>query len=113
MENFGGLAESENFSQYFDFIEYLSIQLSLVYLSVYQWRFAVVFTLVLQTCFFEWNALKKVFLHLTVHTVHLSFFLFNIIMISGEWLVKSEQSTLHLCDFCSFWNRPVRRCAGG
>lgn len=113
MENFGGLAESENFSQYFDFIEYLSIQLSLVYLSVYQWRFAVVFTLVLQTCFFEWNASKKVFLHLTVHTVHLSVFLFNIIMISGEWLVKSEQSTLHLCDFFSCWNRPLRRCAGG
>jgi hypothetical protein len=45
MENFG-LAESENISQCFDFIGYLSIQLSLVYLSVYQWRFAVVFTLV-------------------------------------------------------------------
>ncbi|TKU45597.1 hypothetical protein FDW94_10315 [Citrobacter sp. wls757] len=58
---FGGLAESENVSQYFDFIGYLSIQLSVVYLSVYQWRFAVVFTLVLQTCFFEWNASKKSF----------------------------------------------------
>ncbi|EEU9366299.1 hypothetical protein FYS93_24875 [Escherichia coli] len=45
---------------------------------------------------------KKVFLHLTVHNVHFVIFLFNIIMISGEWLVKSEQSTLHLCDFaCS------------
>ncbi|WP_446924861.1 hypothetical protein, partial [Klebsiella pneumoniae] len=39
---------------------------------------------------------KKVFLHLTVHTVHLLIFLFNIIMIDGDQLVKSEQSTLHL-----------------
>ena len=61
MENFGGLAESENISQYFDFIGYLLIQLSLVYLNVYQCRFAVVFTVVMQTCFFEWNASKKSF----------------------------------------------------
>ncbi|EDE4420162.1 hypothetical protein BUX70_13540 [Salmonella enterica subsp. enterica serovar Stanley] len=52
-------------------------------------------------------------MHLTVHTVHLVIFLFNIIVISGEWLVKSEQSTLHLCDFFSLWMRTVRRCGGG
>lgn len=40
---------------------------------------------------------KKVFLHLTVHTVHLDNFLFNIIKIRGDELVKSEHSTLHLC----------------
>ncbi|WP_142910507.1 hypothetical protein, partial [Klebsiella pneumoniae] len=42
------------------------------------------------------KAREKVFLHLTVHTVHLIFFLFNIMMIDGDQLVKSEQSTLHL-----------------
>ncbi|HFW6257769.1 TPA: hypothetical protein ACIB3F_004476, partial [Salmonella enterica subsp. enterica serovar Java] len=55
---------------------------------------------------------KKVFLYLTVHTVHLNNFLIYIIGLSGDELVKSEQSTLHLCDFCSFWIRPLRRCAG-
>ncbi|EAV8095621.1 hypothetical protein FIW30_16235 [Salmonella enterica] len=55
---------------------------------------------------------KKVFLHLTVHTVHLDYFSFNINLLGGDELVKSEQSTLHLCDFCSFWIRPLRRCAG-
>ncbi|AIJ07730.1 Hypothetical protein ETEE_1273 [Edwardsiella anguillarum ET080813] len=45
-------------------------------------------------------------------TVHLDNFLFHIIKLSGDELLKSEQSTLHLCDFCSFWIRPVRRCAG-
>lgn len=40
---------------------------------------------------------KKVFLHLTVHTVHLDNFLFNIIKIRGDELVNSEHSTLHLC----------------
>jgi hypothetical protein len=108
----GGLAESENISQYFDFIEYLLIQLSLVYLSVYQWRFAVVFTVVMQTCFFEWNASKKVFLHLTVHTVHLGYLSFYIMWLGGDELVKSEQSTLHLCDLCSSWICPVGQYAG-
>ncbi|EPH2973876.1 hypothetical protein MA411_005374, partial [Klebsiella pneumoniae] len=42
------------------------------------------------------KAREKIFLYLTVHTVHLLFFLFNIIMIDGKQLVKSEQSTLHL-----------------
>lgn len=42
------------------------------------------------------KAREKVFLHLTVHTVHLLVFLFNIMMIDGDQLVKSEQSTLHL-----------------
>ena len=41
-------------------------------------------------------------MHLTVHTVHPLIFLFNIILIVGERLVKSEQSTLHLSAF-----RPV------
>nr|DAO36779.1 MAG TPA: hypothetical protein [Caudoviricetes sp.] len=27
--------------------------------------------------------------------------------------MKSEQSTLHLCDFFALWMRPVRRCGGG
>ena len=40
---------------------------------------------------------KKVFLHLTVHTVHPDNFPFNIIEIRGDELVKSEQSTLHPC----------------
>ena len=96
MENFGGLAESESVSQYFDFIEYLSIQLSVVYLSVYQWRFAVVFILVLQTCFLNGTHQKKVFLHLTVHTVHLWFFINNFILILGEYTVKGEQWIVHL-----------------
>lgn len=39
---------------------------------------------------------EKVFLHLTVHTVHLLIFIFNIIWIGSDQLVKSEQSTLHL-----------------
>ncbi|EFB2292894.1 hypothetical protein FIF78_23480 [Escherichia coli] len=55
---------------------------------------------------------KKVFLHLTVHTVHLGCFSFYIMWLGGDELVKSEQSTLHLCDFCSFWIRPARRYAG-
>ena len=42
---------------------------------------------------------KKVFLHLTVHTVHLGYFSFYIIQLSGDELVKGEQSTLHLCSF--------------
>ena len=42
------------------------------------------------------KAREKSFFALTVHTVHLLFFLFNIIMIDGKQLVKSEQSTLHL-----------------
>ncbi|HBX6355577.1 TPA: hypothetical protein MH686_13785 [Klebsiella pneumoniae] len=42
---------------------------------------------------------KKFFLHLTVHTVHLDYFSFNIMRLGGDGLVKSEQSTLHHCDF--------------
>ena len=49
---------------------------------------------------------KKVFLHLTVHTVHLLIFLFNIIIIDGDQLVKSEQSTLHLSAFLASFRRP-------
>lgn len=56
---------------------------------------------------------KKVVLHLTVHTVHLEYFSFYIIKLGSDELVKSEQSTLHFCDFCSFWIRSVRRYAGG
>ncbi|EEH4989156.1 hypothetical protein GZ346_004622, partial [Salmonella enterica] len=56
---------------------------------------------------------KKVFLHLTVHTVHLDYFSFYIIKLSGDELVKGEQSTLHLFSFCSFWMRSVRRYTGG
>ncbi|MGG5901475.1 hypothetical protein ACQ4T2_25680, partial [Escherichia coli] len=48
------------------------------------------------TMVMRWGGGKKVFLGLTVHTVHLLIFLFNIIMIDGDQLVKSEQSTLHL-----------------
>lgn len=40
---------------------------------------------------------KKVFLHLTVHTVHLDNFPFNIIKIGCYELVNSEHSTLHPC----------------
>jgi hypothetical protein len=36
------------------------------------------------------KAREKVFLHLTVHTVHLIIFIFNIIMIGSGQLVKSE-----------------------
>ncbi|EGO7510381.1 hypothetical protein GFB18_23080 [Escherichia coli] len=39
---------------------------------------------------------KKVFLHLTVHTVHLGYLSFYIMWLGGDELVKSEQSTLHL-----------------
>ncbi|MFZ4260201.1 hypothetical protein, partial [Raoultella terrigena] len=42
----------------------------------------------------------------TVHTVHLLVFLFNIIMIDGEQLVKSEQSTLHFCASLACFRRP-------
>ena len=49
---------------------------------------------------------KKVFLHLTVHTVHHLIFLFNIIMIDGDQLVKSEQSTLHLSASPACFRRP-------
>ncbi|WP_226948509.1 hypothetical protein, partial [Klebsiella pneumoniae] len=41
-----------------------------------------------------------------VHTVHLLIFLFNIIVIDGERLVKSEQSTLHLSAFLACFRRP-------
>lgn len=40
---------------------------------------------------------KKVFLHLTVHTVQLDNFPLNFIKIGGDELVKSEHSTLHPC----------------
>ncbi|EGD7621969.1 hypothetical protein DP934_20780 [Escherichia coli] len=52
-------------------------------------------------------------MHLTVHTVHLSYFSFYIMKLSGDELVKGEQSTLHLCSFCSFWLRPLRRYTEG
>ncbi|EEV6995750.1 hypothetical protein DWG88_18260 [Escherichia coli] len=38
---------------------------------------------------------KKVFLHLTVHTVHLDYFSFYIIKLSGDELVKGEQWSVH------------------
>ncbi|EAX5415989.1 hypothetical protein CB663_22610 [Salmonella enterica subsp. enterica serovar Java] len=62
--------------------------------------------------FFNNKHRKKVFLHLTVHTVHLGYLSFYIMWLGGDELVKSEQSTLHLCDFCSSRMRPVRRCVG-
>lgn len=52
------------------------------------------------------KAREKVFLHLTVHTVHLLVFIFNIIMIDGEQLVKSEQLTLHLSASLVCFRRP-------
>ncbi|HBW8871750.1 TPA: hypothetical protein MFN52_000605 [Klebsiella quasipneumoniae subsp. similipneumoniae] len=52
-------------------------------------------------------------MHFTVHTVHLGYFSFYIRYLSGDELVKGEQSTLHLFSFCSFWLRPVRRYTGG
>lgn len=56
---------------------------------------------------------KNLFLHLTVHTLHLDIFPFKIIILSGDELVKSEQSTLHLCDFCARRFRRVRQWEGG
>jgi len=38
---------------------------------------------------------KKVFLHLTVHTVHLLFFINNFMVIQGEYTVKGEQWIVH------------------
>ncbi|AWS77033.1 hypothetical protein AXA59_16455 [Enterobacter hormaechei] len=55
------MAESENISQYNVFIGYLSIQLSSVYLSVYQWRFVAVFPVVMQTCFLNGTYQEKSF----------------------------------------------------
>lgn len=40
--------------------------------------------------------IKKVFLHLTVHTVHLGYFSFYIMQLSGDELVKGEQCIVHL-----------------
>jgi hypothetical protein len=63
--------------------------------------------------FFELNSQQeKVFLHLTVHTVHLFIFLFNIIMIDVDQLVKSEQSTLHLSASPACFRRPSRQYDG-
>lgn len=58
------------------------------------------------------KAREKVFLHLTVHTVHLLIFLFNIIMICGDRLVKSEQSTLHLSASLACFRRPSSQYDG-
>lgn len=52
------------------------------------------------------KAKEKVFLHLTVHTVRLLIFLFNIMLIDGDQLVRSEQSTLHLRAFLACYRRP-------
>ena len=52
------------------------------------------------------KAREKVFLHLTVHTVNILVFIFNIIMIDGEQLVKSEQLTLHLSASLACFRRP-------
>ncbi|MGZ0723470.1 hypothetical protein ACXNAM_22420 [Kluyvera cryocrescens] len=41
------------------------------------------------------HASKILFFRITVHTVHLIIFPFSIIKISGDELVKSEQSILH------------------
>lgn len=39
---------------------------------------------------------KKVFLGFTVHTVHLPFLYSNFMVLSGEQMVKGEQSIVHL-----------------
>lgn len=40
--------------------------------------------------------LKKIFLHLIVHTVHLDYFSFYIMWLGSDELVKGEQLIVHL-----------------
>lgn len=56
---------------------------------------------------------KNLFLLLTVRTVHLDNLPIKIIKLSDDELVKSEQSTLHLCNLCALrMHRVMRRGRG-
>jgi hypothetical protein len=55
---------------------------------------------------FEINK-KKLFFHLTVHSVHPALLLFKIIMLGGDHTMKGEQSIVHL-----LWNELARGFVG-